>query len=755
VRNDRAETADTLESGLLFARAVHFPLSIRTHRLARAVLEVAHALSRNDRVSADALTRILLRTPPINEVSAGGAGGVAPTLRAQALASVLMDLHENEWIVQVDEGQVYVIAPTWHAGGTGLSPEDIRAEKERARRSVAARVREELARPKTQEFILDMERAHYTPHGPRSILNLVAEGRALADSLEREGAAAIKPYLQVADSAAGHDDHTGLRLWDVFDYFHRLWSFPFGSPPGRSVPFLIRDAGQPNHPVCGLVSLVSPIPRLTPRDSAFGWTAAWLEAIVAALDAPDEAVNTHFRRLEEQLATLPEDLLTARQVFSDLSDLLGVEAASSAAELSAALTRLGRAAAGRMKRARERIAQDLTAEVRDAFRAISLVGLGVTPAEALARPRAARRKLIERAEAARVRWHSSRALHNVDGPRGERLDGAAHASAKELRARARAPLFEKKRAAQGAKLLGAWIELRELEREGTSDLLRSLVLGAPEPWSSSSGKLSGGADVSRAVRVALLQRQTRFLASEIVDVAVCGAVPPYGALLGGKLAALLALSRDAAGAYHERYADLATEIGSQMAGKSMTRPADLLALITTSFYGVGCSQYARLRLAGDAGEVRWRFAGYSRGHGTMHFSQETSTRLHELVRLETGRGLNTSTFGEGPSERMRKVRDGLARLGLNADALVRHGLPRQVFVAELAPNATRPGHRGTHRPWRLVGPSQDEVAAFWRERWLAPRLAREDTLVALREFRAELLLLSKRVTDTAPTSWEE
>ncbi len=744
---ESADVTVLLEDGLRLARAVHFPVSIRTPRLARAVLEVARALAEGDRRTAEARTRVLVRTPPVNEVAGAAPAGVAPTLRAQALASVLMDLHENEWEVQVEDDQIYVIAPTWHAGATGLTPAEVRAEKERARRSVAARVMEELTRPKTQEFILEMERAHYHPAGPKSILNLLADGRALAAALERDGAAAIKPYLQVADAAAAHDAHTGLRLWDIFDYLHRLWSFPFGSPPGRSVPFLIRDAGQPQHPVCGLLLLASAIPRLTPRDAAFGWTPAWLEAVVATLDAPPADIAAHLRRVEDQIAHLPHDVLSAGKVFADVAHLLGVEPASSAGELGAALVRLGPVAVTRLAEARARLAADLVNEVRDAFHAIALHGLGVTHAGALARPRAARRKLLERAEAARERWLSSRALHNVENPRAERLEGASRASSKELHARSRAPLFEKKRAAQAAKLLGAWIELRELERGECWDRLRHLVLGSAGPWSSSAGKLTAGAAAARAVRVALLQRQTRFLASEVVDVAVCGAVPPYGELLGGKLAALLALSREAAAAYHGRYAEFATEIGSQMAGRSMTRPADLIALTTTSFYGVGCSQYERLKLEGDFGEVRWRFVGYSRGHGTMHFSRATSAMLHDLVRLETGRGLNTSTFGEGPSERMRKVRDGLARLGLDADALVRHGLPRQVFTAELVPRATRPGHRGPSTAWRLAGPSSDDVAAFWRERWLNPRLQRRETLAAVRDFRPEAILLSRRLAE--------
>jgi hypothetical protein len=219
------------------------------------------------------------------------------------------------------------------------------------------------------------------------------------------------------------------------------------------------------------------------------------------------------------------------------------------------------------------------------------------------------------------------------------------------------------------------------------------------------------------------------------------------------MAALLAFSREAAARYHERYDGQPSEIASQMAGHPITRPTDLLSLTTTSFYGAGSSQYSRLSLRTEAREVRWRAVGFSRGHGTLHFSRSTSRKLHELLRLETGQSLLTSTFGEGPSERLRKVRDGLAMLGLDADALLRHGMPRQAFIAELSPGATRPGSGAAGRPWRLVGPSVDEVADAWRQRWLGPRITRPGVIDSVREFRPVDALVSRRAA--APDERDE
>jgi hypothetical protein len=213
--------------------------------------------------------------------------------------------------------------------------------------------------------------------------------------------------------------------------------------------------------------------------------------------------------------------------------------------------------------------------------------------------------------------------------------------------------------------------------------------------------------------------------------------------LGGKLAALLALSREPAQVYYERYAGQPSEIGSQMAGRPVVRPAELVALTTTSFYAIGSSQYERLKLPDG---TRWRTAGSTRGHGTIQFSSKTSELMQALVRAETGQGLNTATFGEGPSERLRKVRDGLSRLGVDESALMKHGMPRKVFVAELDPGATRPGGRNSARPWRLAGPTVADIAEFWRTRWLGPRIARMPELLdEVAQFDGEEALLSNRL----------
>ncbi|WP_437546937.1 Druantia anti-phage system protein DruA [Sorangium sp. So ce367] len=638
--------------------------------------------------------------------------------------------------MSVEDGQIYLVAPD-PSTHRSLSTSAIVTAKERVRRQMAARVAEQIQRPQTQQFILRLERARFTPSGAQSILSLIADGPALARSLQTSGAEAVRPYIQSALADDGRDPTTGLALWEIFRYFRYFWSFPVNSAPGRTVPFLIRDAGQPGHPVCGLLAIASPVPKLAVRDAALGWTAAWLEAVVAGLWLDPDDPGPRLRQIERDARRL-QDALDSASVFSALSSLLGLQPARDVEAVIAGLRRLDqRERRRRAADAHRRLLADLRAEIRSGLGDICFDGFGCTCEEALDAPAKAIRRVERLGAAALERWRTSRAI-SVDGPL---VAGRVHEEDAPRRA-AREPLFRKKRAHQAARLLRGWQDIAPEPNEHPEERLRALVFGAGS--SEPPASLTGGSRVAGAVRKALLQRQTRFVASQIAEVAVCGALPPYGPLLGGKLAALLSFSREVATTYHARYSRQASVITSQMAGRPVIRPADLLALTTTSFYAVGSAQYERVKLPAALGGISWRYVGLSRGHGSLHFSRETTDSLQALLELETGKRLISGQFGEGPSERMRKLRDGLKHVGLNADELVTHGMGRRVYVAELRPGAAL-GARSGGAAWRRCAPEAEQIAAFWRARWLEPRLARSPDLLAdVATFNREAALLSVR-----------
>ena len=68
----------------------------------------------------------------------------------------------------------------------------------------------------------------------------------------------------------------------------------------------------------------------------------------------------------------------------------------------------------------------------------------------------------------------------------------------------------------------------------------------------------------------------------LVELNVCGAIPPYNEILGGKLVALLATSPQVVHDYKTRYENKASEIASRLKGQPVCRPAELVYVGTTS-----------------------------------------------------------------------------------------------------------------------------------------------------------------------------
>lgn len=240
----------------------------------------------------------------------------------------------------------------------------------------------------------------------------------------------------------------------------------------------------------------------------------------------------------------------------------------------------------------------------------------------------------------------------------------------------------------------------------------------------------------RAIDIALTEFRKTGLSSQVADVSICGAVAPYNELLGGKLVALLLASSEVRSHYSERYGGQVSVIASQMAGRPVSKPADLRVLTTTSLYGVGSSQYNRLRLraaehAGINQDLSWDSIGRSKtgGFGTLHLGQDTAQALQQMAQsVHTSRRVN-NRFGEGTSPRLRQIREGLDALGIDSNTVLHHNTPRLFYACELSEGArdVLMGMGGD----ASVPPSAAAISAAWRRRWLATRIERAESLHAL------------------------
>jgi hypothetical protein len=200
----------------------------------------------------------------------------------------------------------------------------------------------------------------------------------------------------------------------------------------------------------------------------------------------------------------------------------------------------------------------------------------------------------------------------------------------------------------------------------------------------------------------------------VMDVFVLGAVPPYSLLLGGKLVALLTTSAEVQQAFHRKYGGRQALIsGEPLDGR--------LALLTTTSALGRSSLYNRLRYRGD---LVFQSVGFTQGSGDFHFSNGFYKDLRGFALRHCDATAKHARWGEGFRNRRELVRKALPLLGLSRQ-LVYHGVAREIFVAPLASNSAA-FLRGEHRRLRRQQRTADELHAWFRDRWLLPRAARDE-----------------------------
>ena len=206
----------------------------------------------------------------------------------------------------------------------------------------------------------------------------------------------------------------------------------------------------------------------------------------------------------------------------------------------------------------------------------------------------------------------------------------------------------------------------------------------------------------------------------VMDAFVLGALPPYNQLLGGKLVALLACSREIVRYFRRKYGDYRGVISRRK------KNARLVLVTTTSALGRS-SIYNRLRIPGsvqfltDVESERvpiW----HTKGYGHFHIPEEAFKAMLDTLARREHPYAKGNRFGNGPSWKIRVIRQAARELGLDKDLIV-HGVRRQVYLVPLAEN-TRSFLLGRSASPRYLTLSAREITEFWRERWGVPRSKR-------------------------------
>lgn len=294
------------------------------------------------------------------------------------------------------------------------------------------------------------------------------------------------------------------------------------------------------------------------------------------------------------------------------------------------------------------------------------------------------------------------------------------------------PLFTRKRAETLANLLFAEHILQAAPANGTEFLklvnYETVGNGINLRWLDRH--------FERAFKIALREIKKNGVSTRILDVNVCGASPVYREILGGKLAAYSLFSEEIQQAYLDRYGNTESEIASSMAGRPIIKPTRICALTTTSLYGVGSSQYNRVRMPFGDRIVEWKRIGESEGYGTLHMTKRTIEAVRNVSTTRRKRRNVNNQFGEGTSPLMRQLREGFTELGFDANEVLHHANKRIVYLLELYPGASHDlalDYMARHP----LNPSMKKVSEIWMKRWFSMRIRNDEVLKRLETYSVD------------------
>lgn len=200
----------------------------------------------------------------------------------------------------------------------------------------------------------------------------------------------------------------------------------------------------------------------------------------------------------------------------------------------------------------------------------------------------------------------------------------------------------------------------------------------------------------------------------VMDAYVVGALPPYSQLIGGKLVAALIGSKEVKDVYERKY------LGRESIISQKENRARLALLTTTSALGRS-SMYNRLAIPGGP---RFHRIGATKGFGHFHLSGQVFESLREYLELSGHPYASGHRFGMGPNWKIRVARAALELLGIDGNAVLKHGIEREVYAIPLAKN-WREILRGTHKNVQSLALPAADISDYCLQRWIVPRAARD------------------------------
>jgi predicted DNA-binding transcriptional regulator AlpA len=201
----------------------------------------------------------------------------------------------------------------------------------------------------------------------------------------------------------------------------------------------------------------------------------------------------------------------------------------------------------------------------------------------------------------------------------------------------------------------------------------------------------------------------------VMNIFVLGAVPPYSYLLCGKLVSLLATSNEVRDAFSRKYENRQSVIRREALDARLALLTTMSALGRSSIYN---------RITYKQQHV-FKSVGFTSGSGEFHFSNDFYNCIKKVAMANCKPKLRHENWGSGFRNRRETIQQALSLIGLSSK-LIYHGVKREIFAVPLASNTVE-FLRCEHDQLDWYDRRVDDLFAYFRERWLLPRAARDQT----------------------------
>lgn len=213
------------------------------------------------------------------------------------------------------------------------------------------------------------------------------------------------------------------------------------------------------------------------------------------------------------------------------------------------------------------------------------------------------------------------------------------------------------------------------------------------------------------------------------EIVICGALPPFGNLLIGKMVAMMinhpkirtSLDRDIGILLQDTF-------DFQKLESWLPRYGPLL-ITTKGLYPRHSAQYNRVRIIKHEGYIPLRKLGSTIGQTMSNISDRTM-KLAVEINVRLGDKGVSREYGTGGSKRQRIIQKASTVVGINP-AVMYADITRPVYGLSLVSNSQGVVLAGNKPEWRdLAGMIQDpqeyedQTASLWRKQWLNTSLAR-------------------------------